>query len=791
MHERGRGAGAEQAAGASDDYPLFGMNRRDGIVHIWVPGIREGSGGIQAFSRVYVQAVQEAFPWARIRVFVKNDKPLADDPLYRLGIVFYSVAEYPSWLRTLMLVLIGLGLGFLERPLCAVTTHLHFLPAMLWLKWIRRVPVGAVLHGIEAWELKSGMRIRALKRADHLMAVSRHTRRVVIDSYGVAAARVSVVPNTFDVARFTLGAKPEYLMRRYGLTAGQPVILTVSRLALTERYKGHRQVLGALEIVRHRFPDVCYLIVGTGDDLLFLREAVAERNLQKHVILAGHVSGEELADHYRLCDAFVMPSSKEGFGIVFLEAMACGKPVVAGNVDGSTDALEDGRLGRLVNPNDIAQIADAICEVLSGKPQGALWHDPTALRAEVVERFGYPRVSRLLADDFSILIEPKAASPQVRPTSFHVAINVKKPRIVVLTQLTSPYQVEFFNALSSLGNCDLEIIYLTNEDRARQWAMPNIAHSHLILSEMPHMRKEALRELRDADLAVFNYYTEWFALCAIRERASSGLPWVFWGERPGFLQTGALGVLARWFLLKPLHRQAVPIWAVGRFGMEGYQREFGRGRSYQNIPYFSNLKRFFAITRTSDAPRVFLYSGALTYRKGGDLLASAFSRIATRHLQATLVLVGAGDLEPQMREMLKGCADRVTWLGFQPWEKLPECYAQGAVFCFPSRYDGWGLALVESLASGMPAIGTTRTGSAVEFLADGKAGWLVEAGSARQLEQAMEAALQLPDKLFASMQRRARETVAHNGLDEGVTRFMAAAQDVLTHWLPPHVEAAF
>lgn len=758
------------------------MNRVSDSIHIWVPGIREGSGGIQAFSRVYVQAICEAYPWADIHVFVKNDEPAVDDPLRRMGVRFHSMIGYPAVLRTLILVVTGLVMGLWQKPRCAVATHLHFLPALRMLHWLRGIKVMVVLHGIEAWNQHNGLRVRAMRAADHLMAVSHHTRQAAIDSYGIDSAKISVVPNTFDTGRFTLGPKPAHLLQRYGLKADQPVLLTVSRLALSERYKGHRQVLIALETIRQQYPDVRYLIVGTGDDLPSLQEIVVASGLQDSVILAGHVPGEELPDHYRLCDAFVMPSSKEGFGIVFLEAMACGKPVVAGNLDGSVDALDEGRLGLLVDPYNPAEIAKAVCQVLSRQPEKALWHHPAELRAAVVEQFGYPRVSRLMAEDLAPLLGMEASPVgQGRRQSAEGSLP-SVPRIVVLTQLTSPYQVEFFNALSADLGSHLEVIYLTSRDSRRQWKKLNIAHNHLILSESPHMRGNAMAAVRCADLVVFNYYMDWFTLNAIRQRASLRRPWVFWGERPGFLQTGIIGMIARRFLLRPLHQHVAPIWAVGRFGVEGYQREFGRRRSYQNIPYFSNLKSFRRIDRLPAEERVFFYSGSLTQRKGVDLLARAFAKVAAQHPKARLVIVGAGELEHEMRNLLSRCADRVTWLGFQPWEQLPDCYARGSIFCLPSRYDGWGLALVEALAAGMPAIGTDRSGAALEFLHEGKAGWLIEAGDESALAEAMERALTLPEAEFGAMQKAAREAVAYNGLQEGVRRFMEASRDVLAHW---------
>lgn len=758
------------------------MNRLSDAIHVWVPGIREGSGGIQAFSRVYVQAMCEAYPWADIHVLVKNDEPAADDPLRHMGVRFHSMIGYPAFLRTLLLVVIGLVMGLWQKPRCAVTTHLHFLPALRMLHWLRGIKVMVVLHGIEAWNQRNGLRVRAMRAADHLMAVSQHTRQAAIDSYGIDPDKISVVPNTFDTGRFTLGPKPEYLLQRYGLKADQPVLLTVSRLALSERYKGHRQVLIALETIRRQFPDVRYLIVGTGDDLPCLQEIVVARGLQDSVILAGHVPGEELPDHYRLCDAFVMPSSKEGFGIVFLEAMASGKPVVAGKLDGSVDALDEGRLGLLVDPNNSGEIARAVCQVLSRQPEMALWHHPADLRAAVVEQFGYPRISRLMAEDLAPLLGMEANSVGRGGRQPAGGSLLSTPRIVVLTQLTSPYQVEFFNALSADLGSHLEVIYLTSRDRSRQWKTLNIAHNHLILSESPHMHGNAMGAIRRADLVVFNYYMDWFTLRAIRERASLRRPWVFWGERPGFLQTGVLGTIARRLLLRPLHQHVAPIWAVGRFGVEGYQREFGHMRSYQNIPYFSNLRSFRLIERWPAQERVFFYSGSITQRKGVDLLARAFVKVAAEYPMARLVIVGTGELEHEMRSLLSRYADRVTWLGFQPWDQLPDCYARGSIFCLPSRYDGWGLALVEALASGMPAIGTDRSGSALEFLQDGKAGWLIEAGNESELAEAMKRALTLPEAEFGAMQMAAREAVAHNGLQEGVRRFMDASQEALAHW---------
>ncbi len=105
------------------------------------------------------------------------------------------------------------------------------------------------------------------------------------------------------------------------------------------------------------------------------------------VTLTGYVPGDRLADHYRMANVFAMPSRGEGFGIVFLEAMACGVPVLAGNQDGSVDALAQGELGRLVDPTNIDAIASGIVDLLSQRGP-AWWYQPEELRGRMLARFG-------------------------------------------------------------------------------------------------------------------------------------------------------------------------------------------------------------------------------------------------------------------------------------------------------------------------------------------------------------------------------------------------------------------
>lgn len=765
------------------------MSQRPDSIHIWAPGIRDDTGGIQAFSRFFVRAIREEFPNRPIRVITKNEDVRADDPLLSAGIEVTSLDRIPAAMRSYAMAGSGIWHGLRERPACTLSTHLHFFTALRALRTMTGIPYGGVLHGIEAWKIRSPARVRALLDADRILSVSRFTRDRVVANHGIDPARVSVVPNTYDATRFKPGPKPAHLLERYRLKADQPVLLTVSRLALSERYKGHWQVLIALRWIREAFPNVHYLIAGTGDEVNHLRTAVRALGLDANVTFAGFVSAAELPDHYRLCDAFVMPSTKEGFGIVFLEAAACGKPVIAGDLDGSTDALDEGRLGILADPYHPAQIADAVVAALNRSHPNPLLFQPEALSQAVAQRFGFDSFKRQVSAEVSALLEKgrpiirtRAPTAPQRDTRQAAPQTSRAPRIVVLTQLSSPYQVEFFNQVALAGDCHLEVVYLTSRDKSRKWVPPDIAHSHLILSETPRLKRHALEALLNADLAVFNYYTHVFASRAIRERARSGRPWVFWGERPGFLQLGPPGMWFRRLALKPLHRSRVPIWGVGQFGIEGYRIEFGRGHPYRNVPYYSDLERFHVPRAANAGVRTILYSGGLNHRKGVDLLARAFAGVARDNPSLRLCIVGDGPLKPQMQTLLASCADRVEWAGFQPWHDLPKFYARGDVFCFPSRYDGWGLALVEALASGLPAIATDQTGAAIDLIAPGRNGWLVKADDPVGLCNALREAVAIPPGKLGAMQAAARESVEGQSVAEGARKFNGAAREVIAGW---------
>lgn len=350
-------------------------------MHLWSPQFTTGGDGITAFSRELARA--EAAEGTRPRLFAKADRSGSWEGLRLTG-----SGGFPPAARTAAFAARAVAAAVKEGPDWIVSTHLHFGPAARMARSLSRgIRYALVAHGIEVRPDLPEARLAALRAADRILAVSRWTRGLLEERCGIDPARVAIVPNTYDEERYVPGAYPDHLAARYGIAAGEKVVLSVARLDSREQYKGCDRVIEALAEVRRQCGPVRYLLAGRGDDRPRLEALADSLGLAESVTFAGFVPDEELADHYRLADAFAMPSTGEGFGIVFLEALGCGTPVLGGHRDGSRDALDDGRLGRLVDPLSIAGIAGGLIELLEKKGP-AEWYQPAALSQSVRAKYG-------------------------------------------------------------------------------------------------------------------------------------------------------------------------------------------------------------------------------------------------------------------------------------------------------------------------------------------------------------------------------------------------------------------
>ena len=362
------------------------------------PNIFGFKGGIQVYSAFLLEGLQELYPEAEYDVFLKYDRCVLPHLKFLPQTRFHCFGRFPRFLQSILLAIFAIGTTICKPPELTICTHVNYTVVFYWLKRLFGIRYWVVAHGLEVWNLQGRHLQLALHNADKVLAVSHYTRSRLLAEQQLDASKVVVLPNTFDEDRFGIASKPDYLLAKYSLDPEQPVILSVTRLGRSARYKGYGIMLEALLSIRQQIPNVHYLIVGKGDDRAWIEERVHLLNLSDCVTLAGLVPDGELADYYNLCDVFALPSQGEGFGIVYLEALACGKPVLAGNRDGAVDPLAGGELGCLVDPEDVEAIAFNLIQILQGTYPHRQIFQPQILRETIIDKYAMNRFIQTLAN---------------------------------------------------------------------------------------------------------------------------------------------------------------------------------------------------------------------------------------------------------------------------------------------------------------------------------------------------------------------------------------------------------
>lgn len=352
------------------------------------------TGGIERVCRIMGKSLFENATRfnKRLKIFSLHDqqKDAVDNPYFPLEIFHGFQAKKFQFVRK------AVWQGRQSRVI--LMSHVNLLVAGWLIKKINpRARLVLIVHGVEVWRPLGNMKKRMLRSCDEIVSVSEFTRQKMMELHQVPADKIQILHNCLDPFLPLLKnvPSPEFLRKRYGLAPNDRVLFTLTRLASTERYKGYNKVMEAL--VQIQDPHVKYLIAGKYDAIEkeFLDELIERLGLQDRVILAGFIPEEEVASHFRLSDVYVMPSMKEGFGIVFIEAMYYQLPVIAGNKDGSVDALLNGELGILVDPLDVDGIRDALESVLVA-PKAYLPNQELLAHHFSYETYKY-NVNRLLA----------------------------------------------------------------------------------------------------------------------------------------------------------------------------------------------------------------------------------------------------------------------------------------------------------------------------------------------------------------------------------------------------------
>ena len=344
------------------------------------------TGGLEKFNRCFMKALDELS--AELN-YTSNAASLYDTVTNEQ---YYPTKQYKGFSRSLAKFIPSTILAGLSKDVI-ILGHIN-LAAIGWV--IKTIAPSkklmVICHGIEVWQPVTGIKKKMLQKADRVLAVSDYTKQQIVEKQGVSAEKVSVFHNTIDPffdypKQF---AKDKVLMSRYGIADTDYVVYTLCRLSSKEQYKGYDAVIRAIEKLVAKYPQIKYLLAGKYDDVEKARldKLIAENNLQSNVIFAGYIKDEEVTKHYQLADVFIMPSKGEGFGIVFIEAMACGRNVVAGNADGSKDALRNGELGVILDADNVDAIATAIAEKIDNKEKYDAAY-AADLQQKVIGYFGF------------------------------------------------------------------------------------------------------------------------------------------------------------------------------------------------------------------------------------------------------------------------------------------------------------------------------------------------------------------------------------------------------------------
>ncbi|MBU0479213.1 glycosyltransferase family 4 protein [bacterium] len=223
-----------------------------------------------------------------------------------------------------------------------------------------------------------------LKNAYKIISISDFTKTKLIER-GIKPKKIAKILPCVNLDKFNPDISPEGIIKKYGLQ-DKKVILTIARLV---KRKGHDFVIKAFPKVLVKAPNAVYLIVGGGPYLNELKKIIRKLRLENKVILTGEATDKEIAKYYNACDVFIMANREikergdvEGFGIVFLEASACGKPVIGGRSGGAVEAIVDGETGFLINPENSLEIANNLINLLTNAEYARVLGEKGRLRIE-------------------------------------------------------------------------------------------------------------------------------------------------------------------------------------------------------------------------------------------------------------------------------------------------------------------------------------------------------------------------------------------------------------------------
>ena len=313
----------------------------------------EGIGGVEKYCRDLKSALSNLLGESNVRLFLPN-------------------GSKNIFVRKICTTVDLLFMARRFSPDYIYCGHVYSLAYVAFIARVLNIPYVVCAYGIEVWRKMTTKQIEQLKQAAGIITISRYTKDRLIEK-DLQPDKISIVYPRINVDYFVKRNGKSRLKQVLGVE-GKRIILTVGRMASYERYKGHDELIGIMPEIVKKVPEAVLLIVGGGDDVARLKNLSNLLGMEKHIVFSRNISNDDLPLYYEVCDVFVMYSrvikrddgkwGGEGFGIVYLEANAAGKPVIGAKCGGTLDAVVDQETGILVEPDDLKALTNAVVRLL-------------------------------------------------------------------------------------------------------------------------------------------------------------------------------------------------------------------------------------------------------------------------------------------------------------------------------------------------------------------------------------------------------------------------------------------
>lgn len=328
-----------------------------------------GIGGVQESGRLTVAALNEIVSsrqWSS-EFLALNDSPGAHEFTQAARTIHFNSFGRAKIKFVLAAIAHARKTSSSNRaaPLIVLAAHPNLAVPAAWMQRISpRLKIIVMAHGVEVWQPLSPSRRRALQRANLVLAPSTYTAQKLSEVQGIAPQKIRILPWPLNPDFIRLAENPAALPPLPQSFPQGRIIMTAGRWAAAERYKGADELICAVAQLRATHPDVQLVAIGGGDDLPRLRQLARDAGVAENTHFLKNLTREQVAACYARAEIFALPSTGEGFGFVFLEAMAFAKPVIAAATGGPTDLIDDGENGFLVPPRDAEALAQSLDRLL-------------------------------------------------------------------------------------------------------------------------------------------------------------------------------------------------------------------------------------------------------------------------------------------------------------------------------------------------------------------------------------------------------------------------------------------